>query len=245
MAIQRVLAVVVAFAAALGFSFAAVSTSDFVAHLDRQVHGIHCSFLPGVDAPDVTGSSGCAVTLMSPYSSILRESVWGGIPISLPAMAVFAFLAFVALALLVTRRTGDRRATAFLALATAVPLLTSIVMGWIALRELDAACKLCIGIYVSSAVAFFAALVLAIRARRRTPALHQRLGPAPRIAARGKQLDDSTYDDARSDGNADSTVREESPYALGTADTLQATPDQARRLATESEMERRLGASPA
>ena len=74
---QRILLVLVAVAAVVGFSFASVSTSDFVAHLDRQVHGIHCSFLPGVDAPDVTGSSGCHVTLMSPYSSVLRDRVWG------------------------------------------------------------------------------------------------------------------------------------------------------------------------
>lgn len=242
MFLERVLAVVVALAAALGFSFAAVSTSDFVAHLDRQVHGIHCSFLPGVDAPDVTGSSGCAVTLMSPYSSVMRDSVWGGIPISLPGMALFAFLGFVALALLVTRRTGDRRATAFLALATAVPLLTSIVMGWIALRELDAACKLCIGIYVSSAIAFVAALVLAIRARRLTPgsSTTERLGPAPRIAARSKTAPATSTSTAP----ADETVREESPYALGHADTLEASPEQARRLATASEMDRRIGVAP-
>ena len=37
-------------ASVAGFAFAAVSTYDFVAHLDRQVHGIHCSFLPGLGA---------------------------------------------------------------------------------------------------------------------------------------------------------------------------------------------------
>jgi uncharacterized membrane protein/protein-disulfide isomerase len=242
MLMQRVLAIVVALAAALGFSFAAVSTSDFVAHLDRQVHGIHCSFLPGVDAPDVSGSSGCAVTLMSPYSSVMRDSVWGGIPISLPAMAVFAYLGFFAIALLVARRTGDRRATSFLLAATCVPLLASIVMGWIALRELDAACKLCIGIYASSGLAFFAAAGLAFVARRGAPAGSpaERLGPAPRIAARGRQLSDRSAS-APASVEADATVQDESPYALAHADTVEASPEQARRLATASEMDRRIG----
>lgn len=207
---ERVLAVVVVLASALGFAFAAVSTSDFVKHLDRQVHGIHCSFLPGVDAPDLSGSSGCAVTLMSPYSSIMREAVWGGIPISLPAMAVFAYLAFYAAALLVTKRTSDRRATAFLAAATVLPLLTSIIMGFIALHELDAACKLCIGIYVSSALVFAAASMLALRAGR-------------------EDVIDRDLLETLSDAYAP---------------TLDARPEQVRRLATASEMDRRLSARP-
>src|SRR5688572_4504715 len=95
-------------ASCAGFTFSAVSTYDFVAHLDRQVHGIHCSFLPGLATPEV-GGGGCQVTLMSPYSSVLRESVWGGIPISLPAMSVFAFLAFWAVSLLVRERDRVRR----------------------------------------------------------------------------------------------------------------------------------------
>lgn len=205
---QRVLGMVVVLAAAMGFAFAAVSTSDFVKHLDRQVHGIHCSFLPGVDAPDLSGSSGCAVTLMSSYSSIMRDAVWGGIPISLPAMAVFAYLAFYAAALLVTKRTNDRRATSFLAAATLLPLVTSVVMGFIALHELDAACKLCIGIYVSSALAFAAATALALRSGREV--------------ATNKDLAERTVPDAY-------------------APTLEARPEQARRLATASEMDRRLG----
>jgi uncharacterized membrane protein len=134
----------------LGFLFASVSTYDFVAHLDRQVHGLHCSFLPGVGTPDASGSSGCHLTLMSPYSSVLRDSIWGGIPISLPAMAVFAFMTFWGLFLWLTRRTQDRAATGFYALASLVPALASLVMAIISLRELSAFCKLCVGIYISS-----------------------------------------------------------------------------------------------
>ncbi len=135
---------------ALGLIFASVSTYDFAAHLDRQVHGLHCSLLPGIGTPDISGASGCHVTLMSPYSSVLRESVWGGIPISLPAMAVFAFLLFWGALLVLLGRTRDVRATGFYALASLVPTLTSLVMAGISLSALDALCKVCLGIYLAS-----------------------------------------------------------------------------------------------
>ena len=193
---RKVLASLVAVSAAVGFVFSAVSTSDFVAHLDRQVHGIHCSFLPGVGAPDVTGSSGCHVTLMSPYSSILRDQVWGGVPISLPAMAVFAYLAALALALVVTGRLGERLAAGYLLAAQTLPVLTSAVMGWISLQELGAVCKLCIGIYSASGLGFVFALLLFLRADKAsaassaTPAVPAKRRPAP-VAARS----DSTLRD--------------------------------------------------
>ena len=38
-------------AAVLGLVFAAYSTYDYAAQLDRQVHAVHCSFVPG--APGV------------------------------------------------------------------------------------------------------------------------------------------------------------------------------------------------
>jgi len=165
-----VLLIIALIAASAGFMFSATSTYDFVAHLDRQVHGLHCSFLPGGGTPDVSGTSGCHVTLMSPYSSIMRDSVWGGIPISLPAMAVFAFLAFWAATLWLTDKRNDPNATGFFALATGVPALTSIVMGIIAIRELDAVCKLCVGIYLSSAVCAVCGLMLWLSARQARPA---------------------------------------------------------------------------
>jgi uncharacterized membrane protein len=155
-------------AAVAGFAFAAVSTYDFTAHLDRQVHGIHCSFFPGFSAAE-TGNTGCHVTLMSPYSSVMRSSVWGGIPISLPGMAVFAFLAFWALWLILRDRQSDLRATTFTLAATTLPLIASLVMGYISLAHLGAACKLCIGIYTSSVIAFVAAFLLWSDARRGAP----------------------------------------------------------------------------
>ncbi len=139
-----------------GMVFAGFSTADFVEHLDRQVHSIHCSFIPGL-AEAETGASGCKTTLMSPYSSVLRSWIWGGIPISLPGLAVFSFLLFRGVDLLINRRPDDKEPALFLFAATGVPVLTSGVMGYLSLVELDAACKLCIGIYASSAVAALAA----------------------------------------------------------------------------------------
>src|SRR6266566_1992413 len=107
--------VVVLVGAAIGLVFAGISTYDFVQHLDRQVHSLHCSFIPGVSHG--AGTSGCQAAMMSSYSSVFRTHVWGGVPIALAAMAVFAFILFYAADLVVTRRAEDSRATAFLALA--------------------------------------------------------------------------------------------------------------------------------
>src|SRR5688572_8024721 len=103
--------------ALVGITFAGFSTYDFTQHLDRQVHSVHCSFIPGLGR-DASDSSGCQVAMMSPYSSVFRTAVWGGIPISLPAMSVFAFLLFYGLDLMISRRQHESRATGFLALAS-------------------------------------------------------------------------------------------------------------------------------
>lgn len=151
-------------AALAGFAFASVSTYDFAAHLDRQVHGIHCSFFPGL-GPAETANTGCHVTLMSPYSSVMRTSVWGGVPISLPAMSVFAFLAFWAAWLALRGRDRDPNATLFTLAAVSLPAFMSVIMAFISLSTLHAACKLCIGIYLSSATAFVCGLLLWMQAR--------------------------------------------------------------------------------
>lgn len=159
--------VVVALACALiGFGFAAASTYDFAAHLDRQVHNLHCSFIPGMSS-SAAAAQGCQVTLMSPYSSVLRTRLWGGIPISLPAMAVFAAIAALTGLMLLLRAERDRNATFALLLLACVPVFATLVMGSIAAFKLGAACKQCIGIYVSSA-AVGACAWLAFRARSRT-----------------------------------------------------------------------------
>ncbi len=151
--------------ALIGFTFASVSTFDFAQHLDREVHGLHCSFVPGLGEGETTGSD-CEVTLMSPYSSISRTTVWGGIPISLAAMGVFAFLLFFGFEIWFGRRQQDRNATGFYALAALLPTGTSAVMGFISLSELDAACKLCIGIYTGSTLGLIGSTGLFVSAMR-------------------------------------------------------------------------------
>lgn len=241
---QRILTVLVAITAVLGFAFSSVSTSDFTAHLDRQIHGIHCSFLPGADQPDVSGTSGCHTTMMSPYSSVMRESVWGGIPVSLPSMAVFAYLVFLAVALLVTRKEGEPRAAGYQALAWLLPFGTSLVFGYLSLHELGAACKLCIGIYTTSTVGLVLAFVSFLRAynaTHRIPAtiddVDERMEPAPRIKRRAAETigEEAT--------TLDETVRDDEEAPTGDADTVHAEGEGARiRLATASQMDRRLRA---
>jgi len=165
--------IVVLVGACLGLTFAAVSTYDFTQHLDRQMHDVHCSFIPGSHGKP--GESGCAAAMMSRYSSVARGAIWGGIPISLPAMAVFGFLLFYAIDLVLSRRQGDPRATAFLALATGLPALASIAMAIVSLTQLGTVCKLCVGIYLASAACLVGAIALWREASR---------GGAPRAAVR-------------------------------------------------------------
>ena len=61
---------------------------------------------------------------------------------------------------LASKRHTERNAAYFTLLAWTVPLITSCVMGYLALVELDAACKLCIGIYTSSTLGFLTAIGL-------------------------------------------------------------------------------------
>lgn len=154
----RIHVVILLLAAAMGLAFASVSTYDFAQHLDRQMHELHCSFIPGQHGDAAAGETqGCQVTLMSPYSSVLRSMVWGGIPITLPAMAVFAFLLFRGVDLFGRRGRERRAAAGFLFAAAAIPVVASGVMGTIALVQLEAACKVCIGIYGASLVSLLAA----------------------------------------------------------------------------------------
>jgi uncharacterized membrane protein len=173
--------IVVLVGAALGLVLAGLSTYDFVQHLDRQVHSIHCSFIPGLGKE--AGESGCQVAMMSPYSSVFRTSVWGGIPISLPAMAVFAFILLYAIDLSLTRRQHDNRATAFLALACGLPMVTSLVMLTISLTKLGTTCKLCVGIYLASTACFVGALAVwrkAVKAPRTTAPVRVRVKKQPK-----------------------------------------------------------------
>ncbi len=159
--------------ALLGSVFAALSTSDFMQHLDRQVHAIHCSFIPGAGRD--LGENGCKAVMMSPYSSFFRESVWGGVPVSLWALATFCFLAYRAGVLLWNGRPS-RAQTLFLLAATALPLLMSVIYAFLSVAKVGSTCKVCVGIYVSSALVFIGALI----AHRKNPE------PADGLSSRNK-----------------------------------------------------------
>src|ERR1700722_94663 len=98
------IALVVVAASALGLVFAAYSTYDYVEHLDRQMHAVHCSFIPGAPV-SADADNACKTALFSPYSAIFRATYWGGVPISLFGLGAFAFFVGFAVYLLV----GDRR----------------------------------------------------------------------------------------------------------------------------------------
>ncbi len=144
-----------------GAALAAQSTYDFAQHLDRQVHSIHCSFIPGAGAE--LGESGCRTVMLSPYSSFFRTSMWGGIPVSLWALAVWAYLAFKA-GQLALRRSVTKRETLFLVAAFGLPLLMTVIYGWLSLAKVEATCKVCVGLYVASVLGFGAAVLAHVKA---------------------------------------------------------------------------------
>lgn len=142
--------------ALLAVVFSGLSTADFIEHLDRQVHSIHCSLLPG--ASQQIGESGCRTVMMSPYSSLFRQSMWGGLPISLLAMAVFSYLVYRG-ADFALAKSRDRKVTLFLVLAWTLPILMSLIYGYVSFVRIGAACRMCVGIYVTSILGFVCVLV--------------------------------------------------------------------------------------
>jgi uncharacterized membrane protein len=166
----RRLALIAALAAALGFVFSAYSTYDYAAQLDRQVHAVHCSFIPGLPVSS-DGDNACKAALFSAYSAVFRATFWGGIPISLFALGAFAFFAAFGLYLSMARVHVSRRAHAFFAVASLAPLGASIAMFVVTVVHLHGFCKLCVGVYVSSLVlAVAAGLAWRAHVRERPPA---------------------------------------------------------------------------
>lgn len=98
--------------------------------------------------------------MMSPYSSYFREAVWGGVPVSLWALAVFAYLVYRAGAL-AWRGSATRHEAGYLVVATGLPLGMSAIYFFLSL-QVGATCKVCVGMYLSS-VAAFALAALALR----------------------------------------------------------------------------------
>jgi len=155
-------------ASLLGFVFGGYSTLDYVKHLDRQVHDIHCSFIPGAGL-ERAADNACRVAMYSPYSAFFRDRYWGGVPISLFAVGAFAFFMAFAFYLLLAEDRAPRRAAQFLGFASLTPLVASVIMGVISATKLGQFCKTCVGIYGASlllAGAGVAALVLERREAR-------------------------------------------------------------------------------
>src|SRR5438045_1333720 len=95
-----------------GLSFAWSSSLDYASHLDRRGHGLQCGFVPGVAAA-AGADEGCRAAIYSPYAALLRDRLWGGLPISLFAVGAFSFFAAFALYLLIAGRGASRRAVGF------------------------------------------------------------------------------------------------------------------------------------
>jgi hypothetical protein len=90
--------------------------------------------------------------MYSPYSAIMRDSLWGGIPISIFAIGAFVFFASFALYLLTAGPKASRVNVQMFAAVSATPLLVSVVMFTISLTKLGTLCKTCVGTYIASAL---------------------------------------------------------------------------------------------
>src|SRR5580692_3183549 len=144
-------------AALLGLVFAGLSSVDYTQHLDRQIHDVHCSYIPGLGA-EASPDNACRVAMYSPYAALFRDRFWGGVPIALFALGAFGFFAAFALYLLLAGRAAPRRALVFLAVFGTTPVLVSILMATISALRLGHFCKTCVGIYISSTVLAVAAI---------------------------------------------------------------------------------------
>ena len=176
----RAFLVIACVGALLGLVYSAFSTADFVAHLDRQLHPLHCSLVPGLAEAEQLGeqAQGCQAALFSAYSSLWRQRYWGGVPISLFGLGLFGFGLALSLWGLLTGR-GDRGAPlVFLVGTGGVAVGTSLVMFVISMAELGSVCTLCVGTYVGSGVLLLGG-VLTLLAARGQPA-GARGGPAYR-----------------------------------------------------------------
>ncbi len=161
----------------LGAIAAAVSTHDYAQNLDRKLHGAHCSFIPG--AGEATTDNACTAAMQSPYSALLKDRYWGGIPISLFGLGAFAFTFAVALYLILARESAPQRTRLAYFLLTLAPFGASIVMFVISATKLGQFCKVCVAMYTASVILFVSG-VLALVSSRRPFAAVPPLTPPPK-----------------------------------------------------------------
>jgi uncharacterized membrane protein len=147
---SRVPAILATIGSLLGLLFSSYSTLDYAAHLDRRLHDVHCSFIPG--APPTSEAEACRAAMYSSYSAVLRDSLWGGVPISLFALGAFSFFLGFSVYLLLAKDRASRVSIAFFAGVSVTPLLVSLVMFVISMTKLGSLCKTCVGTYIASAL---------------------------------------------------------------------------------------------
>jgi uncharacterized membrane protein len=135
----------------LGLVFASLSTVDYAEHLDRHLHDVHCSLIPGL----VSGAdeeNPCRAAMYSAYSALFRGNYWGGIPISLFALGAFSFFLGFSVYLFLAREGASEKALTFFSIAGMTPLAVSAIMFFISVTKIGSLCKTCVGIYLSSAL---------------------------------------------------------------------------------------------
>lgn len=175
-------------ASLIGLVFGGLSTLDYSKHLDRQVHDIHCSFVPGLAAGGA-GESACRAAMYSPYSALFRDKYWGGVPISLFAVGAFAFFAAYALYLLLAGASAPRRAAQFFGAVSLTPLLVSGLMFAISALKLGQYCKTCVGIYIASTLLAVGGVAILLEAwKRGAPAAEKAEGGAEGAPAAGRPV---------------------------------------------------------
>jgi uncharacterized membrane protein len=154
---SRTYAIVGLGASLLGLVFASNSTLDYASHLDRRLHDVHCSFIPG--APPTSEAEACRAAMYSPYSALFKEAYWGGIPISLFALGAFTFFAGFSLYLLLAGSRAPKGAVSFFGAVSVTPFLVSMLMLVISLTKLGQVCKTCTGIYIASTLLLVSGLM--------------------------------------------------------------------------------------
>jgi uncharacterized membrane protein len=150
-----------------GLAFAWSSTLDYSRHLDRQVHDLRCGFVPGLAAAP-GADEGCRAAIYSPYAALMRDKIWGGVPISLFAVGTFSFFAAFSLYLLLSGRGASKYAVKTGAVLAVGPFLVSLLMAYLSATRLGTFCKTCMGIYFSSTALFIGGLLAFLALGRET-----------------------------------------------------------------------------
>lgn len=156
----------------MGLFFAAFSTHDYTQHLDRQLHGTHCSFLPGLSEIE-KGENACKAAMYSPYSALFRDKLWGGIPISLFALGVYSVFFALSLYLLVARDSASKRSWQAYGVAVLTPLPVTGLMFYLSAAQIGEFCKLCLGLYAASIVLAAAGISALVKASGKLTAKQQ------------------------------------------------------------------------